>query len=122
VAETSLDEYVKGLRRMLRALGRRAARGDLDALTEMVELRKAIEADITEAVAGLRHYPDCPESWLNIAVALGVSERQAYRRYGHVGGLRQAGGQPANWRTPHYSRDDARSGGAGGAGSATPVA
>jgi hypothetical protein len=92
------EQYIEGFRRQLRALTTRVAEGDIESLRTMVELRDEFEAGITEAIRGLRNDADLPMAWSQIAEALGMSMRNVIRRYNHVGGLRQRGGQPGNWR------------------------
>lgn len=95
---TPIDELFLAARRILGALGRRFEDGDCTQLRELVEVRSMVETTITEAVRGLRHDPDLPASWADIGEALGVTAQAAQKRYGHVGGARRPGGQPAHLR------------------------
>ncbi len=91
-------DYLTFVRRVLRGAGQRVGSADIEALREMAALRDELEGCIFAAVAGLRNDPDLPASWEDIGKALGVTRQQAQRRYGAVGGIRQPGGQPGNWR------------------------
>lgn len=95
---TDIEELFAASRRILRALSRRVAEGDLEALAEMASLRDELEGCILEAVAGLRNDPELPASWEDIGRALGTTKQVVLRRYRKVGGARQPGGQPGNWR------------------------
>lgn len=91
------EELVTALRRMVTALSKRIIHdGDLDALAEMRSLAHHLDEKTTEAVAGLRHHPIYPASWQEVAVGLGVTKRAVRKRYGHLGGRREPGGQPGN--------------------------
>ena len=91
------DEYLRFVRRILRALSRRVGAADVDTLAEMVKLRDDLDRRITDAVAGLRH-DTSPASWGEIGRALRISRQAAHKRYGHVGGRRRPGGQPGHLR------------------------
>ena len=64
------------LRRMLRAMARRAGDGDLLALRELVELRSVIDQAIVD---GARMAHDDPHrfSWAEIGAELGISRQAA---------------------------------------------
>lgn len=96
--ERTNEEVFTGVRRQLRALSERVGASDGEALQEMVKLRDELELHIEDAVCGQRHNPDLPASWADIGWALGVTRQMAHKRYKHVGGLRQAMGQPSAWR------------------------
>lgn len=80
-AETS--DYVGMLRRCLKALGRRAAEGDLDALAAFAELDALIPEEMTTAA---RHAHALGFSWTEIGTALGVSRQAARQRFGVLEG------------------------------------
>jgi len=89
--------YGEFVARVLKAYGRRIGAGDIAALPELVALEAKLAATIEDAVRQLRHEPH-NYSWAQIAKALGISRQAAMQRWGHVGGSRQVGGQPANLR------------------------
>jgi hypothetical protein len=95
--EVEDDEYVAFVRRILRALSRRAG-VDVVTLADLAALRDEVEGHVVDAVARLRHDPVAPASWAEIGRALGISRRRAWQRFGKVGGTRRAGGQPGEWR------------------------
>lgn len=70
------------LRRMARALVRRAAGGDLDALAALVESRDALDAAIGDAARALHYDFHQPYSWGEIARELGISRQAAQQRFG----------------------------------------
>lgn len=96
VVET--PELLQGVRRILASLAVRVGESDTEALRLLVELRADVEQTITEAIRGLRNDPAVPASWAEIGDALSVTPQAAQQRYGHVGGRRRRGGQPANLR------------------------
>jgi hypothetical protein len=67
------------------------------ALPELVALETELAAAIEDAVRQLRAEPFC-YSWTQIGDVLGVSRQAALKRWGHVGGARVPGGQPAGLR------------------------
>lgn len=91
------DVYGGMVRRVLKAYGRRVGAGDIAALPELVALEAELAATIEDAVRQLRAEPFC-YSWTQIGDVLGVSRQAALKRWGHVGGARVAGGQPAGLR------------------------
>lgn len=97
------DGYMTGVQRQLRALARRAATGDLDALTALEELRTGYIEEVmaTIAIPGLRSEEGGRYANREIGVALGYSEtcaRQAVHNRFPGNGARRPGGQPANLR------------------------
>jgi hypothetical protein len=75
------DRFAAMLRRMLRAMGRRAVTdGDLDALADMVAIHDEMAALIGDTVEGLR--VDRGYSWADIGRAAGVSRQAAQQRWG----------------------------------------
>jgi hypothetical protein len=90
-------EFAAFIRRILRAYGRRAGGGDLDALGDLARLRDEIDGHLADVIAMLRHEP-WSYSWREIAEALGISRQAAQQRFRQAGGARRPGGQPGNLR------------------------
>lgn len=95
---TGNSEYAGFARRILRAMSRRVGTGDIAALPELVKLQTELDAFIEDAVRDLRTEEGGAYSWAQIAGVLGVSRAAVQKRWGHVGGVRQAGGQPGSLR------------------------
>jgi hypothetical protein len=92
------DEYAAFARRAIKGLSRRIAQqGDVDALPLLIELERVVADAIDDAMTGLRHDP-WKYSWAQIGDRLGMTRQGVQRRWGHVGGDRQVGGQPAHLR------------------------
>lgn len=91
------DNYRGFMRRIMAAYGRRIGAGDIAALPELIALEKELSDTIEDAIRQLRHEP-WNYSWADIGRVLGVSRQAAMKRWGHVGGSRTSGGQPANLR------------------------
>lgn len=72
------DEYAAFVRRVLRAYGRRIAKGDIDAITELNTLFAEVEAALGSAVLGLRLLG---YSWAEIGKRLGVTRQSAHERW-----------------------------------------
>lgn len=72
-------QFVAFTRRILRALARRIAAGDVEALAELVVLVSDVEQATRTAVRGLREFG---YSWSEIAARLGVSRQAAQMRWG----------------------------------------
>lgn len=82
-------ELAAFLRRMGRALVRRARDGDMDALVALVDSRDALNAAILEAARAL-HYEFHDDhsggySWGEIARELGMTRQAARQRFGREG-------------------------------------
>lgn len=90
-------EFYAWMQRMMRAYTRKVGEGDIAALAQLIALEGDLQEAITEAVRQLRHEPN-QYSWAEIAKELGVSRQACMQRWGHVGGSRTPGGQPANLR------------------------
>jgi hypothetical protein len=73
------DEYIKFVRRILRAAARRVADRDIDALTLLATLQTEVDQALVDAVAGLH---GSPYSWTEIGEALGTSRQAAQMRFG----------------------------------------
>lgn len=95
---TDMDEYLTMVRRIIKGCGTRVGDSDVTWLAEMAGLRAELEEAFSVAVAGLRHDDAAPASWTEIGDALGITRQAAQKRYGGVGGARQAGGQRSDWR------------------------
>jgi hypothetical protein len=72
-------EYAAFLRRAIRAYTRRITAGDIEALTDLIQLGRDLDTATTQAVTGLRHFG---YSWADIAARLGVTRQAAQQRYG----------------------------------------
>ncbi|HZO63800.1 MAG TPA: hypothetical protein VFB74_02250 [Kribbellaceae bacterium] len=74
------DAYAAFTRRVLRAYARRVAAGDIEALTDLVDLADRVEDAIRTAVIGLREQR---YSWTEIAARLGITRQAAQQRWGN---------------------------------------
>lgn len=63
--------------RMLRALARRAAEGDLEAIEQLVELEDVVGEQLVEAMRGAHTFG---YSWTEIGAATGTSRQAARQR------------------------------------------
>lgn len=72
-------EWLKMLRRMIRAAGRRVADADEVELGQLIELRHDLDDAIAAAVNGQRSRG---VSWAYIAAATGVTRQAAQQRWG----------------------------------------
>lgn len=77
--EVETPEYVAMVKRILRAMGRRAGSADPEDLALMLELRAELEGAICHGVHGLRAQG---HSWADIAGPLGISRQAVFQRYG----------------------------------------
>ncbi len=75
-------EFLKMVRRMLRAAGRRVAEADKVELSDLVALQTDVEEVIQHAVDTWRKNG---RSWATIGEALGLSKQGAHQRYGRKG-------------------------------------
>lgn len=73
------DAYAAFARRVIRAYARRVGSGDVEALAPMLDLSRALDDCITEAVSGLREFG---YSWAEIANRIGVTRQAAHQRWG----------------------------------------
>jgi hypothetical protein len=72
------DAYAAFVRRVLKAFSRRIAAGDIDALTDLINLAADLEVALQQAVSGLR---DQGYSWTDIGNATGVTRQAAHQRW-----------------------------------------
>lgn len=73
------DEYGAFLRRIMRAYAARVAKGDIDALADLVASGRELDNRIQEAVNGLRAWG---YSWADIGRSVGTTKQSAYDRWG----------------------------------------
>ena len=71
-------EYAGFVRRSVRAYGRRVADGDVEALAEMLQLARELDAAIDNAVDGLRAHG---YSWSEIGERAGITKQTAHERW-----------------------------------------
>jgi len=74
-------DYTAFVSRVLRAHGRRIAEGDIDGLTELVQLTEELDTAITTAITGLR---GAGFSWTDIATRLGITKQAAHHKWGNT--------------------------------------
>ncbi len=67
------DAYADFARRIIHAYSKRVATGDIEAVTDLVNLSEQVDAAIAFAIGGLREFG---YSWADIGTRLGIS-RQA---------------------------------------------
>lgn len=77
MAVETLD-YLKMLRRMIRAAGRRVGDADEHELRELLSMREALDSAITDAVRGQR---SIGRSWASIAEATGTTRQAAWEKW-----------------------------------------
>lgn len=92
--EVENEAYGAFLVRIIKAMGRRAAAGDVEHLRVLKSLRAHVSAAETVAVRGLREQG---YSWEAIARGLGVSRQAAFQRWGHDDGADVDHPRPALW-------------------------
>jgi hypothetical protein len=73
-------EYAAAVRRMVNALGRRVASGDIAGLPLLAELDAQMENLMRETIASLR--TEHGYSWFEIGRELGLSRQGAQQRFG----------------------------------------
>lgn len=73
-------ELIGGVRRLIRACGRRVADGDPDDLARLVALRSELDVAIQTAVTGLRR----DWTWDRIGEATGTTRQAALMKWGQV--------------------------------------
>lgn len=72
-------EFAAFGRRIIRAFSRRVAAGDVEALADLVQLSRDVDAAIGDAVVGLRSFG---YSWSEIASRLSITKQAAQQRWG----------------------------------------
>lgn len=77
-AEREADEIGAFVRRMVRALTRRAADGDVEALVQMVQTRRALDVEILTAARALVAFG---WTYAEIGRELGISKQRAHQRF-----------------------------------------
>jgi ribosomal protein S20 len=73
------DSFAAFVRRIIRAYSRRVASGDIEAITDLVDLSVQVDTAITDAVRGLRSFG---YSWTEIGSRLGISRQACQQRWG----------------------------------------
>jgi hypothetical protein len=76
---TETGDYLRMLRRVTAAAGKRVGEADVEDLAELIGIQKDLDAAIGRAVAGLR---DDGYTWQSIGDALGVTRQAAFMRWG----------------------------------------
>ncbi|MEJ7783158.1 MAG: hypothetical protein WKF96_00045 [Solirubrobacteraceae bacterium] len=77
-------DYAAMMRRMICAHGRRAAVGDVEDLTDLIELRELLDEQIAYAVRCSREHSG--RSWADIARATNTTRQNAHQRWGSEAG------------------------------------
>lgn len=72
-------EFAGFTRRIIRAHAVRVSKGDIEALSDLLQLQGAVIIAVDNAVAGLRAYG---YSWSEIARVVGTSKQAAQQRWG----------------------------------------
>lgn len=80
--KTEAPEFSAFVRRILRAMGRRAATGDLESLAALRALRVELDAITADAAAAANA---AGFSWTEIGRELGITRQSAHERYGRRG-------------------------------------
>jgi hypothetical protein len=96
--ETTDQEYKAMMLRLIRRYACRVEVGDLQTLTDLVEVLGVLKLAVDVAVAAQRNHPENPASWAEIASTTGLSRSAAQERWGALGGARRPGGQPGHLR------------------------
>lgn len=94
--EYSNAEYARFVGRILRAMQRRLADGDIESLPDLVALHEETARLITASVHALRADPH-RYSWDQVARVLGITRQAAQQRF-RGAGARRPGGQPGDLR------------------------
>jgi hypothetical protein len=84
--QIEVGEYASACRRMVGALGRRIANGDVEGLAELVSVADHLDLVLRDAVMGLHEGRGLRDghsySWTEIARVLGVTRQAAHKRFG----------------------------------------
>jgi hypothetical protein len=72
-------DYAAFAARIIRAHGRRIAKGDIEALPDLLDLADELHAATQHAVNGLRAFG---YSWTDIATRLGTTRQATQQRWG----------------------------------------
>lgn len=78
---TDNEIFCEAVERMVMAMGRRVASGDIDGLTALARLREAVTVATKSAVTQLR--AEHGYSWADVARPLGITRQSAQERFGH---------------------------------------
>jgi hypothetical protein len=78
---TTTGDYLRMLRRMTAAAGRRVSEADAEELAELIAIRDDLDGVIRRAVAGLRADG---YTWESIGAATGTSRQAAQQKWGQV--------------------------------------
>jgi hypothetical protein len=73
------DAYADFARRIIRAYSKRVASGDIEAITDLVQLSEQVDEAIAFAIGGLREFG---YSWADIGTRLGISRQAVQQRWG----------------------------------------
>jgi hypothetical protein len=73
------DAYADFAKRIIRAYSRRVAGGDIEAITDLVQLSEQVDEAIAYAIGGLREFG---YSWAEIGTRLGISRQACQQRWG----------------------------------------
>ena len=76
---TFTPDFLRMLRRMVAAAGKRVAEADVEDLVELMGIRDDLDAAIARGIAGLR---EDGYTWQSIGDALGVTRQAALMRWG----------------------------------------
>jgi hypothetical protein len=78
---TTTADYLRMLRRMTAAAGRRVSEADAEELAELIAIRDDLDGVIRRAVAGLR---EDGYTWESIGAATGTSRQAAQQKWGRA--------------------------------------
>lgn len=78
---TDNEKFCDAVERMVLAMGRRVASGDIAGLTALARLRSAVDVATKSAVTALR--AEHEYSWADVARPLGITRQSAQERFGH---------------------------------------
>ena len=74
------EQFCDMVERMIMAMGRRVANGDVDGLRALAQLRKAVDVATKSAITELR--ADWDYSWADVARPLQITRQSAQERFG----------------------------------------